>query len=64
MRAAITAKAYCSEAGKQVVESVVQVHGGMGMTWDCLAHVYQRRVLTNRAVLGDEHVHYAALAES
>lgn len=62
LRAATTAKAYCSESGKKVIEAVVQVHGGMGMTWDCLAHLYQRRVLTNRALLGDEAVHYAALA--
>lgn len=62
LRAARTAKAYCSDAAKQVIEAVIQVHGGMGMTWDCPAHLYQRRILTNRVALGDETVHYAHLA--
>ena len=38
--AALTAKAYCSEVGKQLCEAVSQVHGGMGMTWECKAQVF------------------------
>lgn len=40
------AKIYCARAGKAVCENSIQVHGGIGNTWDCLAHVYLRRVLT------------------
>lgn len=60
-RAARVAKAYCSDMGKRVVEAAVQVHGGMGMTWDAPIHVYQRRVLAGRAFLGSEAEHYSAL---
>ena len=30
----------------------IQVHGGMGNTWDCLAHVHVRRALLATEVLG------------
>ena len=61
--AAHTAKAYCSDVGKKVCEAVVQVHGGMGLTWECRAHVFLKRVLFDRAFLGDEHVHFRRIAE-
>ncbi len=40
------AKIYCARAALAVCETSIQVHGGIGNTWDCLAHVYLRRVLT------------------
>jgi Acyl-CoA dehydrogenase, C-terminal domain len=39
------AKIYCARAALTVCETSVQVHGGIGNTWECLAHVYLRRVL-------------------
>ncbi|MEM7140659.1 MAG: acyl-CoA dehydrogenase [Actinomycetota bacterium] len=63
LRAARIAKAYTAEHGKAVCERVVQVFGGMGMTWECRAHVFQRRVMADRVVLGDERHHYRLLAE-
>lgn len=60
--AAHVAKAYCSEKGKLVCERVIQVHGGMGMTWECRAHLHHRRAMADRALLGDEAVHYRAIA--
>ena len=45
LAAGAVAKAYCSRAALEVCEAVIQVHGGIGNTWDCLAHVYLRRVL-------------------
>ncbi|MET0734548.1 MAG: acyl-CoA dehydrogenase family protein [Microbacterium sp.] len=50
--AARVAKAYCGRAARVVGETAVQVHGGIGNTWDCLAHVYLRRALLTTAVLG------------
>lgn len=41
------AKLYCARAARTVCESAIQVHGGIGNTWDCLAHVYLRRVLVS-----------------
>ncbi|WP_248965026.1 acyl-CoA dehydrogenase family protein [Sphaerisporangium perillae] len=45
--AAQIAKVYCSRAALTVCETAIQVHGGIGMTWDCLAHLYLRRALSS-----------------
>src|SRR5262249_10522527 len=34
------AKAYCARAASTICETAVQVHGGIGNTWDCIVHVY------------------------
>lgn len=46
IEAAKVAKIYCARAALTVCETSIQVHGGIGNTWECLAHVYLRRVLT------------------
>lgn len=46
LRAARVAKVYLARAARTVCETSIQVHGGIGNTWECLAHVYLRRVLT------------------
>jgi len=50
--AAAVAKAYCARAARAVCETTIQVHGGIGNTWDCLAHVYLRRALHSSEILG------------
>ncbi|MFI0408025.1 acyl-CoA dehydrogenase family protein [Actinomadura sp. 3N508] len=51
--AAHTAKAYTATASLDVAETVMQVYGGIGHTWEHVAHLYARRVLLDREVLGD-----------
>jgi hypothetical protein len=53
LAAASVAKAYCARAGRSVCETAIQVHGGIGNTWECLAHVYLRRALVSGDLLGD-----------
>ena len=48
------AKAYCARAARTVCETAVQVHGGMGNTWDCIVHVYLRRALLSSRWFGDD----------
>jgi alkylation response protein AidB-like acyl-CoA dehydrogenase len=48
------AKAYAARAARTVCETAVQVHGGMGNTWDCLVHVYLRRALLSTQWFGDD----------
>lgn len=52
MHAGAVAKAYCSRAARSVCETVIQVHGGIGNTWESLAHVFLRRALLSADVLG------------
>ncbi len=52
LAAASAAKAYCARAARTVCETAIQVHGGIGNTWECLAHVFLRRALLSSDVLG------------
>jgi hypothetical protein len=52
VEAAAMAKAYCARAARTVGEISIQVHGGIGNTWECLAHVYLRRALLSSQLLG------------
>jgi alkylation response protein AidB-like acyl-CoA dehydrogenase len=52
LAAASLAKAYCARSALAVCETAIQVHGGIGQTWECLAHVYLRRALLSIDLLG------------
>ena len=52
LAAGAVAKAYSARAARTVCETAIQVHGGIGNTWECLAHVYLRRALLASDVLG------------
>jgi len=52
LAAAAVAKAYCTRSALTVCETAIQVHGGIGNTWECLAHVHLRRALLSGDVLG------------
>ncbi|MWA02399.1 acyl-CoA dehydrogenase [Actinomadura sp. LD22] len=62
LAAAAVAKAYCARAAREVCETAIQVHGGIGMTWECLAHVHLRRALVSAQLLGDVGVNLARVA--
>lgn len=47
IQAARIAKVYCARAARTVCETAIQVHGGIGNTWECLAHAYLRRTLVS-----------------
>jgi alkylation response protein AidB-like acyl-CoA dehydrogenase len=48
-RTAAVAKAWCADAAVRVVESAIQVHGGLGFTWDIPLHRHLRAVHVARA---------------
>ena len=52
LAAGAVAKAYCARAARAVCETAIQVHGGIGNTWDCLAHVHLRRALVSIDLFG------------
>jgi len=56
------AKAYCAHAARTVCETAVQVHGGIGNTWECMVHVYLRRALLSSQWFGDDGVQLQELA--
>lgn len=50
--AAGLARAYCSEAFFRVAADTIQVHGGIGFTWEHDAHLYYRRAKSSELLLG------------
>jgi alkylation response protein AidB-like acyl-CoA dehydrogenase len=61
--AASTAKTWCSDASKRVMASALQVHGGIGFTWECDVHLFLKRAQLDQQSFGDAVVHRARLAE-
>jgi alkylation response protein AidB-like acyl-CoA dehydrogenase len=51
------AKAYCSEAYCHVAAENIQVHGGIGFTWEHPAHLYFRRAKSSEMLLGTPAYH-------
>jgi Acyl-CoA dehydrogenase, C-terminal domain len=47
LQAARIAKLYCARTARTVCETSIQVHGGIGNTWECVVHVFLRRALTS-----------------
>jgi alkylation response protein AidB-like acyl-CoA dehydrogenase len=62
--AARVAKAYTSSVAREVTETVMQVFGGIGQTWEHVAHIHTRRALTDRALFGDESHHLLHIADA
>ncbi|MGH9185907.1 MAG: acyl-CoA dehydrogenase family protein [Acidimicrobiales bacterium] len=60
--AASTAKTWC-DAAQRVMASALQVHGGIGFTWDHDLHLYLKRTQLDRMCFGDADWHRARLAK-
>jgi alkylation response protein AidB-like acyl-CoA dehydrogenase len=61
--AASMAKAYASEAGWRVPDASIQVHGGIGFTWEHDLHFFLKRGKANAATFGDAKWHRERVAE-
>jgi alkylation response protein AidB-like acyl-CoA dehydrogenase len=57
------AKAYASEMGKTVTGDAIQIHGGIGFTWEHDIHLYYRRALANEGAFGAAPLHREAVAK-
>ena len=52
-KAVAIAKMYASDGGREVGNRTIQVHGGMGFTWENDCHLYYRRAKASEVMLGD-----------
>jgi alkylation response protein AidB-like acyl-CoA dehydrogenase len=59
--ATAVAHAVCSEASMFVAAENIQVHGGIGFTWEHPAHLYFRRAKSSQLLLGGPAVYYERL---
>jgi alkylation response protein AidB-like acyl-CoA dehydrogenase len=60
--AAALAQAYCAETAVLAAEECVQLHGGIGFTWEHPAHLYLKRAKSSAIALGTPDRHRAVLA--
>jgi alkylation response protein AidB-like acyl-CoA dehydrogenase len=60
--AASTAKIWCSDASKRVMASALQVHGGIGFTWEHDLHLFMKRAQLDQVTFGDASYHRERLA--
>ncbi|KOG89289.1 acyl-CoA dehydrogenase, partial [Streptomyces varsoviensis] len=57
------AKSYCSEAYFHAAAENIQIHGGIGYTWEHPAHLYFKRAKSSELMLGDGAYHRELLAQ-
>jgi len=61
---AALAKAYCSDAFFQCAAEGIQIHGGVGFTWEYDLHLYFKRAKSSETFLGDAAYHRERVARS
>lgn len=61
--AASIAQALTSAAFSRIATDTIQVHGGIGFTWEHQAHLYFKRATTDAALLGSAEAHRNRVAE-
>jgi alkylation response protein AidB-like acyl-CoA dehydrogenase len=62
--AAPLAKSLCSEVYEAIAADAIQLHGGIGFTWEHDAHLYFKRAKATKLLLGDPKTHRRLLADA
>ena len=62
LETAALAKSYCSEAYFHAAADTIQIHGGMGFTWELPVHLYFKRAKASELLFGDAAHHREQLA--
>jgi alkylation response protein AidB-like acyl-CoA dehydrogenase len=57
------AKAYCVDTYLHAAGENIQIHGGIGFTWEHPAHLYLKRAKSSQVLLGDSDFHRQQLAD-
>ncbi|GAB3360026.1 acyl-CoA dehydrogenase family protein [Amycolatopsis echigonensis] len=60
--AVAVAQAHCSDVTVVAAEEAVQLHGGIGMTWEHPAHLYLKRAKSDQIALGTSGFHRSRLS--
>lgn len=60
--AVAVAQSFCSDVAVRAAEEAIQLHGGIGMTWEHPAHLYLKRAKADQIALGTPGTHRAHLA--
>jgi alkylation response protein AidB-like acyl-CoA dehydrogenase len=58
------AKAFCSEKAREVCNHGVQLHGGIGFTWEHDLHLHYKRVTLDEFLFGNAAYHHEQIAHA
>jgi len=58
------AKSYIGDKAPAILQDCVQLHGGIGVTWDHDLHLFIRRVVLDRSLFGTPFEHRERIAQS
>jgi alkylation response protein AidB-like acyl-CoA dehydrogenase len=61
--AASLARSFCSEAHARAAEANLQIHGGIGFSWEHACHLYLKRARSSELLFGDPLHHRERLAD-
>ncbi|MCG8588578.1 MAG: acyl-CoA/acyl-ACP dehydrogenase [Proteobacteria bacterium] len=61
--AAAMAKAYCADAYRTLAAENIQIHGGVGYTWEYDCHLYYKRARATQLTFGDTRTHHTRIAD-
>ena len=61
--AASSAKAYCSDTFFHCAAETIQIHGGIGFTWEHAAHIYFKRAKATEILFGAPSFHRERVAQ-
>ena len=62
-RAAAIAKHHLTDRATDIARAAVELHGGLGFTWECDVQIWFKRAMFDRAFLGTPEAHRARAAE-
>ncbi len=55
------AKSHCGRQATEIIRDCLQLHGGIGLTWEHYIHFYLRRAVSNEALWGPPSAHHDRL---
>lgn len=62
MRQAALAKAHITDVASWIARESVELHGGLGFTWECDVHIHMKRIMFDRSYFGTPELHRRRIA--
>ena len=62
MRQAALAKAHITDIASWIAREAVELHGGLGFTWECDVHIHMKRIMFDRSYFGTPELHRRRIA--
>jgi alkylation response protein AidB-like acyl-CoA dehydrogenase len=61
--AAVSARAWCDRAYQEITQGMIQLHGGIGFTWEHDAHLYYKRARSTPQLFGGPELTWSLVCQ-